>query len=98
MFTLIVLTLDGELRQQIMTTAINQVAHDPGRRRVISSDEELVLPPQFGRPAAIMVNDCYQICVYLDRWRATTPALIEDAFLQAQRAETRARTLPESFS
>jgi hypothetical protein len=98
MATLIVLTLDGKLRQQITAIATNQAAFDPGRRRVISSDEELVFPPQFGRPAAIMVNGCNQICVCLDRWRATTPAWIEDAFLQAQRAETRARTLPESFS
>jgi len=90
MTTLIVLA-SGRQQRRIARVARKQAALDPDRRRVI-------VAPRPGGPSAVMVDERNEIRVALDLWHATTPALIEDAFLQAQRAEARERTLPASFS
>ena len=81
----------GTKAQQITTLAQQQAAFDPAHRRVIVADQKSAALDQIRervrdtQPAAVIVDDRNTICACLDSWRATTPAWIEDAFLQTQR-------------
>jgi hypothetical protein len=88
--TFIVLA-EGTKAQRIMALAQQQAAFDPTHRRVIAVDQQSAVVNQIRQripdtqPAAVVVDHRNEICACLDLWRATTPAWIEDAFLQTQR-------------
>lgn len=82
----------GSLRGRIIAVAEPQVSLDPIHRRLAVRAETNDGPP------AMVRNDRTGMCVFLDEWRATTAAWIEDAFLQTLRAASAYRCLPANFS
>lgn len=80
----------GARRKLITSLALDQVAYDPRRRRVVIGCRDRSILEQVERfsrdmrPAAVMVNGRGEVCDWLDEWRATTPGWIENSFLRAQ--------------